>query len=222
MNSPGDGCQRTGQPKWLQLMVKAMKSWSEVRRSQAAVFAVIPAQGSGDASRKSTAEVAPTLKAPTGPTVRQTPGSLRKSGAKMNPISGRVIIPAPTPARAKETFSRNLRRVISSRVGSRHGWEGSGLLSFMENFGDPAAQRNREQAKPSEQDDPRGDDAPENKRCAQGHTRGTIGGARKTPGRKRVPLVAKWRWFVEGHIASVAGLPDPANQRAICAKIALK
>jgi hypothetical protein len=163
MNSPADGCQRTGQPKWLQLTAKAMKSWSAVRRSQAAVLAVIPAQGSGDESRKSTAEVSPTLKSPTVPTVRQTPGSLRNSGAKMNPISGNVTIPAPTPASAKEIFSRNLRRVISSRVGSRHGWEDSGLPSFIENLGDPAAQSDSEQAKPSEQDDPRGDDAPENK-----------------------------------------------------------
>jgi hypothetical protein len=119
-------------------MAKAMKSRSPVRRSQAAVFAVIPAQGSGDASRNSTEEVSPTLKSPTEPTVRQTSGSLRYNGAKMNPIIGSVTIAAPTPASAKETLPRNIRRVISPRFDSRQDWEGSGLLSFMENLSDPA------------------------------------------------------------------------------------
>ena len=49
MNNCASGRQRTGQPRWVQLMEKAVKLSVFSRRSQAAVLAVTPAQGSGEA-----------------------------------------------------------------------------------------------------------------------------------------------------------------------------
>jgi hypothetical protein len=49
MNNWASGRQRTGQPRWVQLVEKTMKLSALSRLNQAAVLAVTPAQGKGEA-----------------------------------------------------------------------------------------------------------------------------------------------------------------------------
>ena len=72
MNSPASGSHRTGHPRWVQLTVNATNVPSGSRRSQAAVRATTPAQGSGEESGKSTFTVIPGRKLSTAPTGRHT------------------------------------------------------------------------------------------------------------------------------------------------------
>src|ERR1700722_13536163 len=112
MNNCASDRQRTGQPKWVQLVEKAVKLSALSRRSQAAVLAVTPAQGRGEDCRKGTATVSPILKESTLPTGRQTGGKVLKRGLKIKPIMGIPTTAVIKPARVKISLSKKLRREI--------------------------------------------------------------------------------------------------------------
>src|SRR4051794_38515770 len=96
MNSLAFSSQRTGQPRWAQLTEKAMNSVSVARLSQAELFDVTPAQGSGDASTNTTLTVSPTLNELSFPTLRHSRGVSRKSGATTNATPGNEMAAPPT------------------------------------------------------------------------------------------------------------------------------
>src|SRR5580693_8406168 len=107
MNRFALGSQRTGQPRCVQLMEKAMKVSAFTRRSQAALRAVTPAHGKGEASSYFTAVVSPILKDSTLPTERQTSCLRTKNGARIKPAIGTAKIKAPTAPAARLNRARN-------------------------------------------------------------------------------------------------------------------
>src|SRR4029453_3747276 len=106
--------QRTGQPRCVQLAEKAMKLSSLTRRSQTPLFAVTPAQGSGEGSVTVTATVFPILKSFDLPSDTHFSGTFRNKGATTNPIRGNPTIALQSPTRPIDSFSKNSRRLISS------------------------------------------------------------------------------------------------------------
>src|SRR5438270_11512020 len=114
MKSLAPSTHRTGQPRWRQLMLKAMNWFSPTRRSHAAVFAVIPDQGSGEGSVKSTLTVCPIANASTLPTGRQREGAGRTSGASTNPSTGMPANAPIAPAAATVIRVNTRRREISA------------------------------------------------------------------------------------------------------------
>src|SRR5271168_2188295 len=94
-------------------MLNATNFVSLVRRSQAAVFAVIPDQGNGEGSVNSTFTVSPILNESRLPTALQFCGGRRTSGASTNPITGtpaRSVMALPAAA---VTNTKNFRRLTS-------------------------------------------------------------------------------------------------------------
>src|SRR5277367_663876 len=154
--------QRTGQPRCAQLTENATNSSSFSRRSQAAVLAVTPAQGRGEASRKVTFTVSPTLNSPFLPTLRHVVADLRKSGATMNPRSGTPRIAADAAPSATLKRARRRRRALSSGgTASGQGWSVGSC--FMSDVTNPACEGDGEEEHPHARDVRRGDDPPEQK-----------------------------------------------------------
>ena len=109
MNKLASASQRTGQPRCVQLMEKAMKVSAFTRRSHAALRAVTPAHGNGEASSYCTAVVSPILKDSTFPTERQT-SCLRFKKRRENKTDHRHrqnqrADPAKGETQAREKFS---------------------------------------------------------------------------------------------------------------------
>src|SRR6185437_16978344 len=160
------GIQRTGQPRCEQFTAKATKSLSPVRRSQAALLAVMPAQGSGDASIRLTLVVSPTLKSASLPTARQAMGTFWKSGPRVNPTIGtpRAAHPAPSP-----TLTRARKRRLSGETGSALSgplpgslsgtFGGSSLSCVMRDISDPVQEGSGQQRQPHEAHDEGADEA---------------------------------------------------------------
>src|SRR5215469_8355920 len=117
MNSSASGSQRTGQPMWVQLTENAINSSALSRRNHAALFAVMPAHGSGEGSAIGTSTVFPISKSSTLPTGIHSSGTLRNNGATTNPTIGTAIIIVHNPAQAIESPETKVRRDISSGVG---------------------------------------------------------------------------------------------------------
>jgi hypothetical protein len=95
-------------------MEKAMKVSASTRRSHAALRAVTPAHGNGDASSYFTAVVSPILNDSIFPTERQTSCLRSKNGARMKPATGSPRIRAPIPLRERLRRARNFRRQSSA------------------------------------------------------------------------------------------------------------
>src|SRR5258708_6706040 len=155
MKRCASGNQRTGQPRCAQLTEKATNFSTVTRRSQAAVFAVTPAHGSGDASTKVTPVVSPTLKASSLPTDRHSYGILRKSGATTNPPSGAAITRPAHPPRPTLTRASRRRRAMSSgesAAGVAAGFGASAESSFMTDLPDPARERDRKEGEAHPED----------------------------------------------------------------------
>ena len=98
--------------------VKAVNCSASSRRSHAAVRAVTPAHGSGDASSKTTLTVSPTVNPSTGPTARQTRGASRVSGESRKPMTGTVA----TAAMSAGQREREPREKAAARRG-HVGWD---------------------------------------------------------------------------------------------------
>src|SRR5664279_4704301 len=145
MNRLASFNQRTGQPRCVQVMAKAINSSSLSRRNQAAVLAVTPAQGSGEASSKTTEDVSPILNPSTLPTERHTAGGFRNNGAKMKPINGTLSIKVPIPPAARLKRARNFRLESSAGESGQPVDAGSVFGSFMTNVSDPSRQRHGKQ-----------------------------------------------------------------------------
>src|SRR5437879_3711167 len=99
-------------------MLKARNSLVPTRRSQAAVLAVMPDQGSGEGSENSTLTVWPIWKESSAPTGRQRGFAGLTRGPRMKPITGKpariaMALPARIVMRAKKrrressTFSQD-------------------------------------------------------------------------------------------------------------------
>jgi hypothetical protein len=121
-------------------MEKAMKVSALTRRSHAALRAVTPAHGKGEASSYFTAVVSPILKESIFPTERQTSLVRTKKGATMKLIIGTARVKAPTPPTTKLNRARNLRREISAADGGPQIGEASVFSSFMTNIANPSRQ----------------------------------------------------------------------------------
>src|SRR5579859_3153367 len=134
MNNSASGLQRTGQPKWVQLIEKAVKLSSLSLLNQAAVLAVTPAHGRGDAWRNVTATVSPTLNDSSCPTERQKGGKALKRGLKTKPTIGTPTIIEINPPRMKINLSKKVRLDIFPRfpLSMRR------LFSLMAHFPQPA------------------------------------------------------------------------------------
>src|SRR5262249_42858704 len=111
--SLGSANHRTGHPRCVQFTENAVKFVSFSRRSQAAVRAVTPDHGRGDASSKVTLTVSPTLNWSTAPTARQVRGGLRVSGETRNPITGTPTTAAASVDNAIERRERKRRRAMT-------------------------------------------------------------------------------------------------------------
>src|SRR5579884_759274 len=96
---PPSAIQLTGQPRWVQLTAKTVKSlaWLLFRRTQTAVLAVSPAQGSGDGSWKDTSTVWPAAYFAAGPSEIHSFAVGRISGLNKYP---RIGTPTTAPASA--------------------------------------------------------------------------------------------------------------------------
>src|SRR5665213_2352414 len=141
MNRFASASQRTGQPRCVQLMEKAIKVSAFTRRNHAALRAVTPAHGNGEASSYFTAVVSPILKDSTFPTERQTSCVRLKNGARMKPTVGTARINAPTPPMARLNRARNLRRESSAGEAGQPVEKFSVFGSFMTNISNPSGQR---------------------------------------------------------------------------------
>src|SRR5665213_772934 len=147
MNKLASASQRTGQPRWVQLIEKAMNVSAFTRRSHAALRAVTPAHGNGEASSYFTAVVSPILKDSTFPTERQTCGLRLKNGARIKPAVGTARIKAPIPPTTRLKRARNFRRESSDVEGGVQAQEGSVFGSFMTNSLNPSRQSHSKQHK---------------------------------------------------------------------------
>src|SRR5215471_2783481 len=160
-----------------------MNSSSFTRRTQSSLFAVIPAQGSGDGSIMVTLTVLPISKSVILPTETHLPVVLRKIGVMTKPMSGMPRTVAQRLARPMQIFSRKRRREISSaETPCASGDEWSAVTLFTENFVDPSGQRGSEEGCPDSDDYPGRDKSPENKCRRHGQTRRKKIWARKTFG----------------------------------------
>src|ERR1044071_5921262 len=157
MNRSAPSSQRTGQPRCVQLAEKAMKLSSVTRRSHTPLFAVTPAQGSGDGSVTVTATVLPISKSSGLPIATQFSGGFRKKGAMMNPTNGTPTIALQRPINAIESFSKKRRRLISSEVSANGADDDSVRLVFMTKFGDPTGKSCDEKDNTDQPNHPRGD-----------------------------------------------------------------
>src|SRR5215470_8416299 len=155
MNKSASGSQRTGQPRCVQLAEKAMKLSSLTRRNQTPLFAVTPAHGNDEGSVTVTATVLPIWKSFDLPMVTHSRGTFRKKGATMNPTNGTPTIALQSPTRPIDSFSKNRRRLISSRV-SVGADDESVRLVFMANFRDPTGKRCEEEDDANEPNNPGG------------------------------------------------------------------
>src|SRR5580704_8363559 len=180
MKMRAPGIQRTGQPRWAQLTENAMNSRSPVRRSHAALLAVIPAHGSGEASTRLTFVVSPSLKSPTLPTVRQTMGPFWSRGARVNPTSGTASPPHPVPS-PTQTRARKRRRSGDSGAALAAS-PGESLFRVMNDLSDPVKQGVEEQHAADERHHERADEAPREERHRKGEERRPRGGSRRTLG----------------------------------------
>src|SRR5579859_5609647 len=189
MKSRAPGIQRTGQPKCAQFTENAMNSRSAVRRSHAAVLAVMAAQGSGEASTRLTFVVSPILKSAILPTARQTMGLFCRSGARVKPTIGTASPPHPAPS-PTQTRARKRRRsgdggASASRCRSRS--PGGSLLRVMHNLSDPLPKGVKQQRAADEDEDERTDEAPRAERQAEGQKGRRRRGRGQALGRKGVP-----------------------------------
>src|SRR5262245_16180869 len=91
-----------------------MNSVSLSRRSQTPERALIPAHGKEEGSVIVTLTVLPTANSSTFPTVTQLRGLLRNSGAITKPTTGTARIAVQTPARDRQSFSKNPRRLSAA------------------------------------------------------------------------------------------------------------
>src|SRR6266850_186587 len=167
MKSFAPSTQRTGQPRCRQLMLKAMNSLSLTRRSQAAVFAVMPDQGSGEGSVNSTLIVSPKPKESTVPTLRHWAFAGRSIGAMRKPTTGTPTRAAIAAAQAALTREKNRRRLISSDAHGLPLRVMSTCLSMLlspalSNLADPQPQPADEEDKASGGHDRRSHNPPEN------------------------------------------------------------
>ncbi len=200
-----------------------MKFCSSSRRSQAALFAEMPAQGSEEGSVMVTLTVLPISNSATLPSGSHWSGGLRKSGAITKPTSGTPRTAAQRPPRASDSFSKKRRRDISSgKGGTAPHFDSLGAISFTANFGDPSGERGDKKSGSDGENDPRGNEAPKEEGGAHGHPGRKIIWPREMLVREQLPaFVRLFRvWF--HWIRQVAGRAAGAspNQRAICAKIA--
>src|SRR5450432_620455 len=147
-----------------------MNCSSFTRRSQAALFAEMPAHGSDEGSVIVTLTVLPISKSDTWPSGSQSLGGLRKSGARTKPTKGTPRTAAQRPPSAIEIFSKKRRRDISSGKAFLAGIDSLGMISFTANFGDPSGERGNEKSGPDREDDSRGDEAPEEEGGAHGQS----------------------------------------------------
>src|SRR5665213_26594 len=145
MNRLALASQRTGQPRCVQLMENAMNVSAFTRRNHAALRAVTPAHGSGEASSYCTAVVSPILKDSTFPTERQIFSLRSKNGATRKPTAGIARINAPTPPTATLKRAINFRRESSASEAGQPFELFSVFGSFMANIPNPARQRRRKQ-----------------------------------------------------------------------------
>src|SRR5579864_1842774 len=166
MKRRASGNHRTGQPRCVQFTAKAANSLSPVRRSHAALWAVMPAQGRGDASVRVTTVVSPILKSPSLPTARQTIGTFRRSGARTNPTNGTPSAPHPAPS---PTLTRAKKRRLSGEMASEVSGSvvGGSLLWVMANLSDPVQEGSAEHGHSDEADEERAHDAPGEERHAK-------------------------------------------------------
>src|SRR6266853_6474516 len=179
MKRSASSSQRTGQPRWVQLAEKAMKLSSVTRRSQTPLFAVTPAQGSDEGSVTVTATVLPIWKSSGLPIVTHSRGTFRKSGATINPINGTPTIAVQSPTRPMESFSKNRRRLISSGVSVNGAEDDSVRFVSMANFRDPTGKRCDAESNTDQQNDPGGDQPPEEKGRAHRKPGWKVSGARQ-------------------------------------------
>src|SRR5258706_1277931 len=167
MKSFAPSTHRTGHPKCRQLMLKAMNSLSLTRRSQAAVFAVMPDQGSGEGSVNSTLTVSTMPKDSNFPTPRHWAFAGRRIGAMRNPTTGRPTRAPMAAAQAALRRVKNRRRLISSDA---HGFPLKVILTCvsmlfspaLSNLADPSPQPADEDDKAAGGHDRRSHDAPKN------------------------------------------------------------
>ena len=132
-----------------------MNCSSSTRRSQAALFAEMPAQGNDEGSVIVTLTVLPISKSAILPSESHSLGALRKSGAMTKPTSGTPRTAAQNPPREIESFSKKRRRDIASgEGGSALGFDSLGTISFTANFGDPSGKRGNKKTDPDRENDP--------------------------------------------------------------------
>src|ERR1700677_2291115 len=141
-------------------MEKATNVAASTRRNHAAVRAVTPAQGSGEASSNCTAVVVPIANESTLPTARQYSGRRRNKGATTKPAIGTSKTSEPRPKSPKISRSKNFRRDNSSGVAG--GGCGS-VLSFMANVSNPARHGDGEHNGAEQADEGRTDYSPKEK-----------------------------------------------------------
>ena len=132
-----------------------MNCSSFTRRSQAALFAEMPAQGNDEGSVIVTLTVLPISKSAILPSESHSLGALRKSGAMTKPTSGTPRSAAQKPPRASESFSKKRRRDISSgEGGSASRFDSLGTISFTANFANPSGKRGNKKTGPDRENHP--------------------------------------------------------------------
>src|SRR5262249_28414359 len=128
-------------------------SFSLSRRTQTAVRAVWPAQGSDDGSSIATARVSPILNSSSRPTSRQTRGTGLISGLSRYETIGTATTAPASPLSASETRLRKRRPSTCSATGE---------------LAEPAGQRPDEQQRAGQAEDQAGQDAERQQRDAAG------------------------------------------------------
>jgi hypothetical protein len=86
----------------------------------------------------------------------------------MKPTNGTPTIAVHSPTKAIESFSKNRRRLISSKVSVNGGDDESVSFVFMANLCDPTGKRCREEGNADEQNDPGSDQSPKEKGDSHG------------------------------------------------------
>jgi hypothetical protein len=163
-----------------------MNSRSPVRRSHAALFAVIPAHGSGEASMRLTFVVSPSLKSATLPTTRQTTGTFPTRGPRVKPTSGTASAPHPAPS-PTQTRARKRRRSGDTAGASAGSMARSSLSCVTRDLSDPVEERMKEQGATGKAHHVRADEAPRDERHAEREQRGPGGRRRRRRGRASGP-----------------------------------
>src|SRR4051812_10212152 len=197
MKSLAPSTQRTGHPKCRQLMLKAMNSLSLMRRSHAAVLAVMPDPGSGDGSVNATWTVWPMRKESTLPTSRHWGRAGRTIGATRKPTTGTPARAAIAAAQAMLSREKNRRRVIL--------WASHGLPPIVTSTrwcmlfpptsrdgADPQRQSADEQDEAADRHDGRRRDAPKDHRDADGKQEWRVGRLNRRRGLRRCGQWLVW------------------------------